>query len=86
MRGMESWRPKSGSRVRLRPRQKDFDRPIPTGVWCVIDRAPGHMNWWVKATDLEAQAWASQHPGEIVSQCWIAHADQLDPVSGVRLF
>lgn len=82
------WRPKPGSRVRLRPlpKQPPDVPPPPSGVWTILDRAPGHMQWWVQATDLEAKAWASQHPGDVSSGCWNAHADQLDPVNAVRLF
>jgi hypothetical protein len=44
------------------------------------------MTWWLQATDLEAKAWASQHPGECLSGCWLAKDQQLDPVNATRLF
>jgi hypothetical protein len=84
----DGWRPKPGSRVRLRPRPKAApDEPAPpVGVWSVVDRGPAHLSWWVQPIDLEARAWASQHTGSTVSGCWLAHDQQLDPINAVRLF
>jgi hypothetical protein len=52
----------------------------------IVDRAPGHMQWWVMARDEEARAWVEEHPGDCQSGCWVAHADQLDPMNATRLF
>lgn len=81
------WRPTRGARVRIRPRPHapDDEPPPPAGVWYVIDRGPQPMTWWVKAVDLEAQAWAAAHPGDITSGCWLASGKHLDPFNRARV-
>lgn len=85
--GTERWKPTRGARVRIAPRKRAApdEPPPPAGVWYVIERGPNPLTWWVQATDLEAKHWASTHPGDVTSGCWLAPAGQLVPINGIRI-
>ena len=83
----DRWKPERGSRVRILPPTKAAkDEPAPPcGVWYVIERGPQPLTWWVKAVSLDAQLWARQHPGDVVSGCWLAPGNRLDPINRARI-
>lgn len=81
------WKPERGSRVKVTPspRAAADEPPPPPGIWYVIERGPEPLTWWVHATDPAAKDWAARHPGDIRSNCWLAPANRLVPLNGIRI-
>lgn len=63
----EGWKVKAGAVVVVEP-SKDDPAP-PTGVWKVLDKAPGVNAWWLMALDDVAKEWAARRPDQATSGC-----------------